>query len=282
MGNKNDQTPLDVILDCIFNGIDARKNEDVVIEELIEIGLCEGDACHTIEMVRAGYGRAILYNAGAKPENMSSNFEKNVVFLAALERASQIIKKLPPREQRSLCELKKAIKDNDSKVRQDAAYDLGKIDNPEAIEILIAATSDPDQYVKINALQALRDIRPIAAVPVLCEIIKSEKDTLLLINAMKSLVAINDLSCLPFLIDATQSADVEVRLEAAIALGEIGDESALKALRNLFSDKSTPTEEFEGIVVKANIHRVCDHAKKAVKKIIKRQPKVPKMRCKFR
>ena len=125
--------------------------------------------------------------------------------------------------------------------RRNAAYGLGKHDDVNVAPRLIDLLSDPDLYVRVYAIQTLRDIKDERAVLPLCELLdKPNPEDLIPSNVTRALAAIGDRRAVPTLIKALESPDSFTRSDAAYALGEIGDPSAIPSLRQLEHDATLP------------------------------------------
>lgn len=176
--------------------------------------------------------------------------------LAGLADASAIVRataasailSLPGEE--SAAALQPLLNDKDEFVRQETAYALGKTRSravvPPLIELLGREKKDG---VRGAIVVALGDIGDEAAVVTLAQLLRPElavnvskkrkkaDNALVLRAAAHSLGQIRNRAALPSLIAALQDeqAESDVRREAAIALGSIGDASALPALNGLSS-----------------------------------------------
>jgi HEAT repeat protein len=69
----------------------------------------------------------------------------------------QVLKKMP--DQNLLPDLIKALTDEYSDVRKEAAIALGNLDNAQALNALQQALDDPDRDVSIYAERAIKKIR---------------------------------------------------------------------------------------------------------------------------
>jgi HEAT repeat protein len=124
--------------------------------------------------------------------------------------------------------LTRALKDSDSRVRAEAAEDLGQIgpDARDAVPHLREALNDPDAHVRVFAVEALARIDPESTVevPVLVNALVS-KDKALRNAAVGALAELGQRcqSAIPHL-TATLSQDEQgdIRSAAAFALGEVG------------------------------------------------------------
>jgi len=103
---------------------------------------------------------------------------------------------------KSLEDLLNDLKSNDSTIRYQAALELGKLGDQNAIPPLMEAMGDKDKYVRYWAISSLGDLKAKEAVPALVEKLKDE--------------------------------DELMRYWAAIALGRIGDITAIKPIDDAY------------------------------------------------
>jgi HEAT repeat protein len=124
-----------------------------------------------------------------------------------------------------------ALKDSQWQIRNLSAQALGEIKSPLAIAPLSAAVADPHEEVRFSAADALAKIGGPATVEPL---ISSWRINDILVNtvARNALVAMGH-ECVERLVKALGDANVSVREQAAIALGQIGDPRAIPALQSL-------------------------------------------------
>ena len=128
-----------------------------------------------------------------------------------------------------------ALKDEDSEVREWAAFTLGRIKASRAVKPLINALKDEDSQVRGAAAYALGEIGDPRAVEPLINALK-DRDTNFRWNVVGALKKIGDPAVIP-LIRALKSETGRVRWGAAYALGEIGDPRAVEPLEEALGDK---------------------------------------------
>ncbi len=162
--------------------------------------------------------------------------------------AAAAISSLPASERAGL--LIPMLADKDEFVRREVAFALGKTREHSVVQPLIERlTSDKTDSVRGAAAVALGEIRDAAATLSLAETLspgfgaatrsgkksKKEKDLFLLRAAARSLGQIGSRVGLPALVAALQDEKMpdDVRREAAVALGLIGDAAAVPALRSV-------------------------------------------------
>lgn len=123
-------------------------------------------------------------------------------------------------------------RDKDQFVRKAAAYGLGRFHEGERTAALASALSDKDPEVRAAAAISLADHADAEAVPPLASAL-SDKNDFVRAKAARAL-GVNGRSAVqtvPALIALlTKDEDGEVKRQAADALGQIGDRSALPAL----------------------------------------------------
>lgn len=162
--------------------------------------------------------------------------------------AAHAILSLPPAEAVAL--LTPLLQDKLEFVRRETAYALGKTRSRAAVELLAnLLLVDKEAGVRGAAAVGLGQIGDETAVPALAQVLggskpaqnkkksKAEENEFVLRSAARSLGQIRSRAAVEVLIatlgDEVKAADV--RREAAIALGLIGDSAAVPALRAAFS-----------------------------------------------
>ncbi|WP_160168285.1 HEAT repeat domain-containing protein [Novipirellula maiorica] len=158
--------------------------------------------------------------------------------------------------------------------RRNAAYGLGKHDDTNIAPRLISLLFDSDLYVRVYAIQSLRDLKDARATLPLCELLdEPQPEELILSNVTRALAAIGDARAVPTLIKTLDSTDPFTRTNAAYALGEIGDPSAIPALQLLEHDAVVPMRYHDDGGV-SGAPAVNANAMKAIAKIRGEIPKI--------
>jgi HEAT repeat protein len=136
------------------------------------------------------------------------------------------------------------LSDRDEFVRREAAYALGKTGNRAAIPSLVELLNrDRQDAVRGAAAVALGELGDELAVVPLAQILvpargsRRTKNPFVLMAAARSLGQIGSTAGVPALVITlnNEAADIEVRREAAVALGRIGDASAVGSLQRVLS-----------------------------------------------
>ncbi len=140
-----------------------------------------------------------------------------------------------------------ALRDRDGAVKTVAAEALGRIGDPKAIKGLIALFKDSSKLVRVSATIALTQVGEATVEP-LIEGLKDENFQVRLhsVQALGGITSdyptgrswLRDSRPVPGLIALLKDKDRAVREDAAIALGMIGDPSAVPALIEAMQDGS--------------------------------------------
>ena len=151
------------------------------------------------------------------------------------------------RDRRAVDGLIGALRDRDGAVKTVAAEALGRIGDPKAIKGLMALFKDSSKLVRVSATIALTQIGEATVEP-LIESLKDENFQVRLhsVQALGGITSdyptgrswLQDSRPVPGLIALLKDKDRAVREDAAIALGMIGDPSAVPALIVAMQDGS--------------------------------------------
>jgi len=130
------------------------------------------------------------------------------------------------------------LKDKDFRVRWNAAKALGEIGDPKAVKPLIAALKDEDSWVRWRAAEALGEIKDSKALEPLIEALKDENSGVCS-SAAFALGKIQDPKAVEPLIEALKDKDSWVRWNAAEALGKIKDPRVVEPLIEALKDEDS-------------------------------------------
>jgi HEAT repeat protein len=151
-------------------------------------------------------------------------------------RAARALSELPQYGALALDYLLKLLDSPEPDHRWWSAAALAGIDHPRSRQALLQALQDPDSGVRHCAAAGLRRLPSPEAIPALIEALGDE-DRLFARLAAGALGAIGA-EAVSALTVAMRSEDPRTRIEAARALGEAGDGSAIPALFAALSDPS--------------------------------------------
>ncbi len=129
-----------------------------------------------------------------------------------------------------------ALKDESGWVRGRAAEALGQMNSKRAIEPLVQLLKDESRYARVHAREALMEIGESAAEP-LAKALK-DKNSNVRWQAALALGEIKSEKAIRGLIEAIKDEDWMVRNEAAVSLAKINSEKALEPLLKALNDKN--------------------------------------------
>lgn len=143
--------------------------------------------------------------------------------------------------QKNIDGLVKALTDRDVEIREGATRALGELSYPRVVMPLCSALRDTEWTVRLTAIEALSQINDPRSIEALASVLKDEKPAVHK-AAMEVLVkfgtpAVNALT------RALTDKIAIARLNAAVALGKIGDKNATPALINALGDAEAPVRE---------------------------------------
>ncbi|MES0359989.1 MAG: HEAT repeat domain-containing protein [Anaerolineales bacterium] len=144
----------------------------------------------------------------------------------------------------SLPLIEEILQDPNEDVRWWAARSLAEIRDPSVTPLLLRALHDPEPAVGQCAALALRYQADPDAIPTLIQRL-SLPDRLMARLAADALIATGDES-VPALLEVMENKSQPARLEAARALGEIGDPRAIPALFKALDEDSAILEHWAG------------------------------------
>lgn len=128
--------------------------------------------------------------------------------------------------------IRKALKDNDPRVREGAIYALCDLRELNAYQLMIEVLEHETDDVRAAAAWGLRDCQDAAAVPVLKVVLKAE-DPDVRIKALEALGANDTPQAMPVVREAMNDPDPEVKYAATLSLLELAGESWLQELSGI-------------------------------------------------
>jgi outer membrane assembly lipoprotein YfiO len=131
------------------------------------------------------------------------------------------------------------LKSESIEVRKDAVIWLGNRKIKSAVPKLIETlNNEKDKNTRYWIVHYLGEIGGSSAIPVLIKIFENDSEDIdIRCAAGHSLGLINDKAAIPTLIKALENDNGGIQLTAVLALGEIGDESAIPALKEILRKK---------------------------------------------
>ena len=159
-------------------------------------------------------------------------------------RADEAARELAAAGSQNLAVFNQLLKDQRTDVRWWTVRSLAEIKSPEVTPLLLQALQDSDISVRQCAALALQRQPDSQAIPALIQSLKSP-DQLLARIAGDALIAAGG-DAVPALLDVMQTFPHHARLEAARALGLIGDTRAIPELFKALDGESALLEHWAG------------------------------------
>jgi len=138
----------------------------------------------------------------------------------------------------ALTALVECLNEPDADLRVYAAQALGDQRDPSAIPALTAALADADANVRYHAIEALGKVSAVDAIDELIRVVES-RDFYLAFPALDALTKIGESRVAPRLVPLLE--DKMLRVPAAGALGQLGDEEVVRPLVALLNTPDAPT-----------------------------------------
>jgi HEAT repeat protein len=140
----------------------------------------------------------------------------------------------------NLEELKRAVQHKDAIVRRKAAQQLGQIDDPGAVDVLITALLDQDTNVVVAARDSLRQRKEPEVVDALVAVLQYEsvqRKVWLLVDIIGILRDKHDPSSIHVLVNFLHHEDMSVRQHTIDVLGKFDSAEALVPLIESLHDE---------------------------------------------
>jgi HEAT repeat protein len=143
-----------------------------------------------------------------------------------------------PQNAQKLSDNVRKLQSDDPEQRLEAVRGLGEINEPKAIEYLVAAANDPDMRIRVKAIDTLGQIKAKDATPLLIQqLFMRDTDLGTKQRILACLGKIGDTTATGPIMDfLARDVDPGLRGNAIFALGDIGDASAVPALEVIARD----------------------------------------------
>jgi HEAT repeat protein len=143
-----------------------------------------------------------------------------------------------PQNNQKLDDNVRKLRSDEPEKRLEGLKGLGEMNEPRAIEYLVAAANDPDMRIRIKAIDTLGNIRATEATPLLIQqLFMRDTDLGTKRRILACLGKIGDERATgPILDFLARDGDPTAQGNAIFALGEIGDTAALTPLDTLARD----------------------------------------------
>ncbi len=214
--SQSDKYLTEIFMDVIIN-VD-RNSSDFLVQELTS------NNCHVREEVAEAL-MGMDYQLAINPLIQALTDKNGDIFR---KRAAEILCKIG---EPAVIPLIQALTDEDRYIRYGAADSLGNIGDERAINPLINALKDKDSYIRLQAAAALDKIGWKS---------KGGKENVYYLIAKTKWIEISKIGKLAVspLIQTLKYGELDLRYNAAKALGEIGDKRALEPLKQTLKDEN--------------------------------------------
>jgi len=135
-------------------------------------------------------------------------------------------------------ELAELLNSSDPETRLSAAEALARADEIENELNLVGAIGDTDWRVRQSAVQGLAKRSAPKAIQALLQLLKEDHNNLAVLNSALQVLSMVEVETLPALIEFLNDPDPDLRIQAALALGEQRDPAAVPALMTALSDEN--------------------------------------------
>jgi len=158
-------------------------------------------------------------------------------FCASADATAQNNDQLTPL-QRRIQQQKQRLSSSEVEERRDALMKLGSMKHPEASRAAVAGINDSEPIVRVTAFHAITTLPANEAATLLMPFLK-DKLEFVRREAVYSISETRSRSAVQPLVELlTTEKEASVRAAAVVALGQIGDESAVPALAHVLSGLS--------------------------------------------
>jgi len=143
-----------------------------------------------------------------------------------------------PQNAAKLSDYVRKLESDDPEQRLEAVRGLGEINEPKAIEYLVATANDPDMRIRVKAIDTLGQIKAKDATPLLIQqLFMRDTDLGTKQRILACLGKIGDTAATGPIMDfLARDVDPGLRGNAIFALGDIGDAAAVPALEAIARD----------------------------------------------
>jgi HEAT repeat protein len=143
-----------------------------------------------------------------------------------------------PQNNQKLDDNVRKLRSDEPEKRLEALKGLGEMNEPRAIEYLVAAANDPDMRIRIKAIDTLGNIKATDATPLLIQqLFMRDTDLGTKRRILACLGKIGDeRATSPILDFLARDVDPDAQGNAIFALGDIGDPAAVPALEAIARD----------------------------------------------
>jgi HEAT repeat protein len=152
--------------------------------------------------------------------------------------------------------------------RQHILYKLNELKYPDIKDLLETALSDENEYVRIIAIQSIKENMQVESIDELISMFKETENHTLVSNLTRTFVEFQLDKPISALVEKLNSKNEMIIYDCIWALGEIGRDSEIEALKQLTSNSNVPKiYDDNGILSQTTQFSIGEMAKKSIKKI---------------
>ena len=232
-----------------FTGVSAAMAQDQHLQQLFpeieERGLLRNLqrvlSSGTVEVLAPAFHRYLIPCPVQKPSQRFTRMLQRVTIAPVVEEPDVVgmlvtIEDVTERIERER-ELAENLQSSDENVRLRTTQVLAQADRIEDERPLIGALADSDWRVRQTAVGGLTRRSAPEAIGALLELLRQDHRNLAVLNSALQVLAMTDVDTHSTLIDFLHDPDPEVRMQAALALGEQRDKRATPALLGVLTDE---------------------------------------------
>jgi HEAT repeat protein len=148
--------------------------------------------------------------------------------------------------QREIDRQRQRLRSDDIEERRDALMRLSNLKRPDAARVAVAGLNDPAPVVRVTAAHAIKSLPQAEAAALLLPLL-ADKSEFVRREAAYALGETRNRSAVAPLVNIlTSDKEMSVRAAAALALGEIGDEAAAQPLAQVLAGQPEKKKKAKG------------------------------------
>ena len=196
----------------------------------------------SVEVLAPAFHRYLIPCPPQKPSARFEHMLQRTTIAPVLEDQSVVgvlvtIEDVTARVERER-ELADLLSNPDPEARLSAAEALARADEIEDELNLVGAIGDTDWRVRQSAVQGLAKRSAPNAIQALLQLLKEDHNNLAVLNSALQVLSMVEVDTLPALIEFLNDSDPDLRMQAALALGEQRDLQAAPALLAALNDEN--------------------------------------------
>ncbi len=152
--------------------------------------------------------------------------------------------------------------------RQNILYELNELNYPRIKTLLETSLEDENKYVKIIAIQSIKENRQVESIDKLIKLFKETKDHTLVSNLTRTFATFQIRKPISALIEKLNSESDMIIYDCIWTIGEIGNDSEIKVLQQFTSNPNVPkVYDDNGILSQTTQFSIGEMAQKSIELI---------------